>query len=164
MPATDIKDYVAPKSEDPPVPRKDWERNQLAIEKAFFEFLDINKRCATIQEIADITGLGWDCVDNHLETMSLDEVARPLRALMPRVLLGQARAGIEGNPAAAKLFAQIAGKFREETVENVRDLTMIEKIGEEIISAVSEIVTNREQCISLVRRIGSVIDKIDGPK
>lgn len=147
-------------SEDPPVPRADWERNQRIIEEALFEHLKSKKRAPTISELAEVTGFDYNTVDKHLEHCTLDECAKPLKPMAGRIMAGQAQAAYAGNPAAAKLFFQVTHHFKEESIENIRDISRINGIGAAIVTSINEIVTDEKQKIALLRAVKGHLEKV----
>ena len=98
---------------DPPVPRADWFANHMKVETAFIEFVAANKKCPNQKELAAASGMSRATIRAHFKSLDLSKVMEPYKALAGRVILGQASAGMKGNPFAAKLYFQLAFGWKE---------------------------------------------------
>jgi hypothetical protein len=100
--------------------RADWDHNHALIRDAYVKLIRGLGRKPKLTEVQEETGLGLDTICKHLKKIEFKPTKHPLRILTDDVLLGIAKAAMEGNAASQKLWVQLMEGFTEKQITDLQ--------------------------------------------
>jgi len=92
---------------------KEFRANHKIIKEAFIKFLKQNKTPPTLDELAKLTGFHFQTVNNHLDELSLEDIAPRFKLMGEEVLTGMVQSAMKGESKSAKLFFKLIYKWNE---------------------------------------------------
>src|SRR6266850_816436 len=84
--------------------RSDWEVNHIIVEKAFFKLVKKFNRAPSTTQIAEITGLSRNAINEHLRLLDIAEMRHTTRIFIRNVISAQARRALAGKREDVELY------------------------------------------------------------
>jgi len=100
--------------------KNDFKLNHLKIIDEYTNFVEENQKAPTITKLSELTNLTRPTIYKHMKHMQLNEISNKYKIRAFTVLEGLAKKAEEGDPAAVKLFFQLAFNFNEKKIMDVQ--------------------------------------------